>query len=136
MNEEAENIGPVVDGDDDHALAGHVLSVIARLRTVPVLEAAAENIDQDGESLLVQPGGRPDVQVKAVLAHTVAAEPVVRAGRRPLHTSRPEPAGIADARPGFDGLRFAPAKFAYWWQGERNALETAHAVLRRGGGFQ
>ena len=52
MDEEAENVGPVVDGYGDHAFARHALAVVARLRAVAVLEAAAENVDQNGEFLL------------------------------------------------------------------------------------
>jgi hypothetical protein len=41
MDEEAEDVGAVVDGDRDHALAGHALAghalaVVARLRAVAV----------------------------------------------------------------------------------------------------
>src|SRR5271165_4567341 len=104
MNEEAENIGPVIDGDCDHTFVGHVLAVITRFRTVTVLEAASENIEQDGEFLRPRFGCGPDVQVEAVLAHAIAAEPVVCAGRSPLHASWSELVGIADALPVLDGL--------------------------------
>src|SRR5258708_20715712 len=76
MNEEAKNIGPVVDGDGDHAFARHVLAVITWLRTVAVLEATSENIDQNRELLRARFGSGPDVQVQPVLAHAIPPEPV------------------------------------------------------------
>ena len=74
MNEEAEDVGPIVDGHRDHAFAGHVLAVIARLRAVPILEAAAEDVDQNREFLITRFSGRPDVQLQAVLVHAAGAD--------------------------------------------------------------
>src|ERR1700730_3519706 len=90
MNEEAENIGSVIDGDGDHAFASHALAVIARLRTIAVLEAAAENIKQDREFLVARFRWSPNVQIQTVFAHAVTAEPVICIGRSPLHASRSE----------------------------------------------
>src|SRR5258708_28587055 len=109
MNEEAENIGPVIDGDDDHAFAGHVLAVITWLRTVAALEATSENIEQNRELLRARFGSGPDVEVQAFLAHPTASEPVIRSGGSQLHAPWSEVVGIADARPTLDGLGLAPA---------------------------
>ena len=98
MDEEAEDVGAVVDGDRDHAMPGHVRAVVPRLRAVAVLEAAAEDVNQDGQFLSVRLRRSPDVEVEAVLAHAAAAEPVVGAGTGPLHAPGAELVGIADAR--------------------------------------
>src|SRR5207253_175399 len=132
----SENIGPVIDGDGDHAFARHVLAVIARLRTIAVLEPTAENIKQDGEVLVARLRGSPDVQIEAVLAHAVAAEPIICVGRSQLHASRSELVGIADALPVLDGLGLAPAQVSDRRLAKRDALEAAHAVLGRNGGLQ
>jgi hypothetical protein len=136
MNEKAENVSPVIDGHGDHAFARHVLAVIARLRTVAVLEAAAEDVDENREFLLTRFCGSPDVEVQAVLAHAVAAEPVVRTGGSPLHAPGSELVGIAGAAPVLDRLGLAPAKVSHRWLAEWDGLETAHPVLGRGAGFQ
>src|ERR1035438_7066120 len=99
MDEEAEDVGAVVDGDRDYALAGHALAVIARLRAVAVLEAAAEDVNENWKFFVTRFGGGPDVEVEAILAHAVAAEPVVGAGRGALHAPGAEVVGVASAGP-------------------------------------
>ena len=136
MDEEAEDVGPVVDGHRDHAFAGHVLAVVARLRAVAVLEAAAEDIDEYRQFLVARLGGSPDVEVEAVLAHAVAAEPVVGAGEVRCMQRGPNLSALRTPRPVLDGLRLPPAKVADRRLAERDPLEAAHAVLGGGGGFQ
>ena len=136
MNEETENISPVIDRDGDNALARHIRAVITRLRPIAVLEASAENIDQDGEFLPIRLSGGPDVEVKAVFAHAVAAKPVVRARTCPLHAPGAELVGIADAAPGLQRLGLAPAKVSDRRLGERDSLEAAHAIFWCGSRFQ
>ena len=80
MDEEAKDVGAIVYGDGDHTLAGHTLAVVARLRAVAVLEAAAEDVNKNRKFFIARFGGGPDVEVEAILAHAVTAEPVVGAG--------------------------------------------------------
>src|SRR5215471_7450819 len=120
VDKEAEDVGPVIDGDGDHTLRGHILAVIARFRSIAVLEAPAEHVYQDRKLLAIRFGRGPNVEVEAVFAHAVAAEPVVRAGAGSLHASRAELVGIADTAPVFGRLRLAPAKVANRRLGERD----------------
>src|SRR5437588_10904788 len=89
MHKETENVRTVIDRHGDDAVPGHTLAVIARLRPVAVLKPAAEDVYQDWKFLAIRLGGRPDVEVQAILVHAVAAEPVVRDRASPLLASRP-----------------------------------------------
>src|SRR5450432_894983 len=109
MGEETENVEPIVNGDRHHALARHALTVVPSLRAIAILKSAAEDVDQHREFFFGRLGGRPDVEVQAVLTHAVAPEPVVRTGSCPLHASRTKLIGIANALPVLNGLRFPPA---------------------------
>ena len=135
MHEEAEDVRAVVQRHRDDALAGHALAVIPRLGAVAVLESAAEDVDEHRQLLAARLRGRPDVQVEAVLAHAVAAEPVVRVRGEPLHAGGAERVGVAHARPVLHRLRFAPAQVAHGRLREGNPLEAANAVPGRHGGF-
>src|SRR5579885_243295 len=110
MHKETEDVRAVVDRDGHDPMPGHILAVIARLRSIAVLEAATEDVYQYRELLAIRFRRRPDVQVEAILAHTVAAEPVVRVRSGSLHTAWPELVGVADATPVLGRLRLAPAK--------------------------
>src|SRR5204863_8898998 len=71
QREEAEYAQPVVDGDDDDALAGHALAVVAGFRPVAAYEATAIKINQHGKPFSIRPGGRPDVEIETVFTHAV-----------------------------------------------------------------
>src|SRR5262249_23503963 len=136
MYEETEDVRPIIDRYGNDAMPGHVLAVVARLRTISVLETAAEYVNQDPKLLQIPFRRRPNVQVKAVLTHAATAEPVVRAGSGPLQAPGSEFVGIAGSAPILQRLGFAPAKGAHRRLRERNSLEAAHAVLRGRVGFQ
>src|SRR5262249_39002928 len=78
----------------------------------------------------------PDVEIQAVLAHAVAAEPVVGAGAGALHAPRAELIGFADARPVLRRLRSFPPQISYGRLSEGNALEAVHTFIRWRTGFQ
>src|ERR1700721_2228197 len=110
MREETENAQAIVDRDNDDAFASHALAVIAVLRAVPRLESAAENVDQHRKLPAARFRGRPYVQIQAVLAHSVAAEPVVAAAA--LHAAGTELIGISNVGPVLYWLRLLPPQVA------------------------
>src|SRR5579872_2852812 len=99
MNEEAEDVRPIIDRNGDDAAPRHARAIITRLRAIAVLEASAEDVHEHRKLLLIGLRRCPHVEIEAVLAHAAAAEPVVGARRRSLHTAGTELIGIADATP-------------------------------------
>src|SRR5688572_12057440 len=111
MSEEAEQAEAVVDGDRDDAFASHAGAVVTRFGTVPRDEAAAVEIDEDGQTLVGGFGRGPDVEVEAIFAHAVGAK--VHIGKdRKLHRAWAEFFRLAHAFPRFHRLRGLPAQLA------------------------
>src|SRR5579859_3939170 len=98
MREETKDAKTVVDRDGDDALARHALAVVAPLGSVPGNESASVEVDEDRKPLSAGLRGRPDVQVKTVLAHAIRAKVHVSEDGR-LHCPRPELIGFAHAIP-------------------------------------
>lgn len=65
----AKHIQPVVDGDQDHALAGKMFSVKMRRMAVARHKRAAVYPKDHRQLFLGRLGGSPHIQIQAVLAH-------------------------------------------------------------------
>ena len=134
MRVEAENAQAVIDRDNNDAFVRHALAVIAILRAIAILKSAAENVDQHWQLPAARFRGRPHVQIQAVLAHSVAAEPVVAAST--LHAAGAELVRVSHIGPVLHRLRVLPAQVADGRRRERNSFETANTVFRRRRGFE
>src|ERR1019366_375598 len=104
----------------------------ARLRAGAIRKPAAEDVHQNRQFLPTRFGRRPHVQIEAIFAHPVAAEPVVGPWRGDLHAARTELAGVAHARPVLHGLWFFPAQIADRRLRKRDSLKAADSGVRLG----
>src|SRR6266849_11090905 len=98
MRKESEDIQPVIERHGHDASGGEALAIVARLRTVAGNESTAIEVHQYRQ---LRVGGFrqcPDVEVKAILAHTIRTE-VHIAEDRALWAARPELIGFTHAGP-------------------------------------
>src|SRR2546421_7811745 len=109
MRKEAKDIQAVVDAEGDDVALRQTRAVVARLRAVAGDVAATVEIDQHWQPLRCRLGGRPHVEVQAVLAHAIRAEVHITEDGE-LHGPRTEIAGFAHARPRRSRLRPGPAQ--------------------------
>jgi hypothetical protein len=100
------------------------------LGTVAVLKTAAEDVHQDRQPLLTRFRRRPHVQIEAVLAHPIAAKPIVGGWRGPLHAARAELVGFAYALPVLHRLWFPPAQISDRRLRKRDSLEATNTGTR------
>src|SRR5437867_3434003 len=82
-------------------------AIIPWLGAVAGNEPAAVEVDQNRESLFAGFCGRPDVQIKAVFAHSIGSEYHVAEDGR-LHRPRAKFVGLAHAMPILSRLRSFP----------------------------
>src|ERR1043166_3799535 len=124
MGKKAKDVEPVVHRDGYDAFARHVRAVITGLRAIPILKATAENIHKNGQPLPVRFGRGPDIEIQAVLAHAIAAKPIVGGWRGSLHAARAELTRAAHARPVLHRLWCPPAQIAYGRQRKWDSFKT------------
>ena len=124
--EEAERAEPVVERHHGHAALDERTAVPVRHGRRPVEEAAAVDPDHDRLAGLRVQGGRPDVEVEAVLARGRAE---VRAGVDGLDRGVAEVRRVAHAVPGGGWLGRGPAQWAHRRGGKRQASEAVGTVF-------
>src|SRR5258706_5378663 len=134
MREEAKNTQAIVRTDDDHALLGQVLTVIAGFGTRSRYEASAVEPQNDGKMFVGGFGWCPDVQVQAIFAWSRIAENHIRKNRK-LHTAGAELCRFASVRPRLDWLRCLPTEVSHRWGSEGHAAENSDGVIVPGGAF-
>ena len=121
VGKKAERTEPVIDSHHQHTVPGEFRAIVAGLIAAADPVGPAMHPEHHCPRFFHRPFRRPDVQVEAVfrkiplrrwVAHAIAArqgfEESAGAGGI-LDTSRRVLRGIADAAPGLDGLRLAPA---------------------------
>jgi hypothetical protein len=125
VGQEAERAQPVVDGDDDHALAHQRRRVIVVALAGHQRPAVNPHHDGPGAEAVLGAGRREDVQVQAVLRGAGDAE---RRGR--LRAVRRELGRVPYPVPAGGRLRRAPAQRA----DRRSRVGDAEELIRAAGG--
>ena len=129
MSQEAESAQPVGDAHQNHALLREILSVVQRHRSAADSEPSAVDPDHHGQLLARRLGGRPDVQVEAILVGSDGFHPEVGLHDWNLHARRCEFVGAADPGPRRGRCGRSPAQIADGRRGERNAFVDGDAVF-------
>ncbi len=121
MGQETEHADTIVDGHENHALLGILLTVEFDFIAVAVVERAAVNPHHDREFRVSAGCRSPDIQIEAVLtvfrlAVRIELTPIERArsgSTALLQGSGTELVAFADTLPRLDRLRFLPTKIAH-----------------------
>src|SRR6185295_4502516 len=107
MSHKAKYTQPVINGNGHNSFARHALAVIAGFGAVACDESTAEEVNHDGEFFIARFGRCPDVEIQAVLAHSVGTKTHV-AKYRLLHATRTKLSGFTDPAPFRHRLRLHP----------------------------
>ena len=133
MREISENIQSVVDRYKNDSALTYGVPIKFDLVAVPGLDSAAVHPHHDRKPFISGLGGRPDIQVKTILAHgrrvisgrveflAVGCIGVGKSGL--LNTGHPPCVALANAGPWLRFNRQPPAQIAHWRRGIRDALE-------------
>src|SRR5665213_728442 len=122
MCERSKRTDAIVESDDDHALLRELVAPIKPRRARAVPEIAAIEVDHDRAFFFRGFRGRPDIQIKAILAHLFDVH--ARHRWTGLHACRLERGRLQNVCP-----RRAPAKFADRRRRKGNAAINGEAVF-------
>src|SRR5665213_565479 len=129
MREPAEHTQPVVDGDNDDALAGEPCAVIERVPARPSGQGSAIYPEEDRR--VACSGGCPDIQREAVLTHRHWITRVeIGELWLGLEACWPELSCFSNASPYRHRARRCPACFSHGRQRVRDALEHLKIARR------
>jgi len=126
VDKEPKATKPVVEADDDDALAGKGAAVVPRNRRPAADKAAAVNPDDHWQlSVWLDIGGPPHIHEQAIFGWR--GLDLFHVARR-LRAIRAKRGRLAYATPGRHWLRRAPAQVPDRRRGIRDTLEREHAV--------
>ena len=128
---EAEYTQAIVHAHYHHAFRGQHFAVLPRLGSGAGLKPAAVNPHHYRKPVVRGFGGRPDVEIQAVLAHSRVLEYHVPVNIC-LHAVRAEMVRFMHAGPGRDRLWRLPTRIAHRRRGVRNAQKNADGILSSG----
>ena len=131
VRKEPEDAQPVVDRDDDDALARERVAIVPRLAAGARLEPAAVDPHHHRQPIARRRRRGPDVQIEAVLARRAWKRDV--AENRALHALRVRtPSRRERLSHGARGPRFLPPELADGRRRERDALEDTDPPVGAG----
>lgn len=130
MGQEAEGAQAVIYRHAHDALASHAFAVVAGFGAIPGHPGPAVEIHEHRQLFFSRLGGRPHVQVQAILAHALGAGVHVAKDRQ-LHGLGAELLGFAHTGPTGERLGLFPAQRPDRGLGKGNAFKRADATRFR-----